>query len=111
MAKKYKDFESIYKWNVKDLYKSDEYFLKEIDKLNKDIKKYKKYNGIIMSNASILLELLEFDKNVSLRLERSYIYAHINNDVDTLNTHYQEIYGIAKNTYMKMGSGRLIRIG
>lgn len=101
MGKKREEFNSIYKWNTKDLYKSDNDCKKELSNLSKEIKKLSKYKGKILESSTIFLEALELDTNISKRLEKAYIYAHINNDADTLNTKYQELYGLAKNVYAK----------
>lgn len=101
MAKKRIDFDVKYKWNVKDLYSSDSECEKELKNIEKDLIKFEKYKGKILESANNLLELLELDTDVSKRVEKTFIYAHINNDADTLDTNYQELFGKAKNTYTK----------
>lgn len=101
MAKKRENFEEKYKWNVKDLYENTELCLKELNSLESEIKELEKYRGKILNSADSLLELLELDTEISKKLERTFIYAHINNDADTLNTSYQELFGKAKNIYTK----------
>ena len=90
MAKKREDFDSKYKWNIKDLYNSTDDFKKDIAIIAKDIKKLAKFKGNILSNADSLYKLLKLDTDISKKIERVYIYAHINNDADTLDTNYQE---------------------
>ena len=101
MAKKRKDFKDLYKWQVKDLYKNDKEALKEIEWLNKEIDKLDKYKNHILDNSNNLLELLKLDEEIDKRLERVYIYGHINNDADTLDTVYQELFGKVRNIYSK----------
>ena len=101
MAKKRKDFKDLYKWQVKDLYKNDKEALKEIEWLNKEIDKLDKYKNHILDNSNNLLELLKLDEEIDKRLERVYIYGHINNDADTLDTTYQELFGKVRNIYSK----------
>ncbi len=101
MAKKRKDFASIYKWNTKDLYQSDEEVLKEIARLEKDILALDKFKGHILDGAESLLETLDTDTNLEKRIEQVYTYGHINNDADTKDVNYQTIYGKAKNIYTK----------
>ncbi len=100
MAKKRSEFDSKYKWRTKDLYISDEACKKDIKSLEGSIKKIKKYKGKLLESANTLYEALELDTKVSKKLERVYIYAHINNDADTLDNNYQELYGLAKNIYI-----------
>ena len=41
----------------------------------------------------MLYEYLEYDNEISKRLERLYLYAHINNDLDLTNENYNEMLG------------------
>lgn len=99
MAKNRCEFSEKDKWRVEDLYKNNEDCEKELTHLSKEIKKFKKYIGKILESSNTLLELLELDTKVSQKLERAFIYAHINNDADTLDTYYQELLGKAQNAY------------
>ena len=101
MAKGRKSFKKEYKWNTKDLYKNDQDCEKDLKVIEKQIKDYEKYRGKILNSADNLLNLLELDTEISKKLERAYIYAHINNDADTLDTSYQELFGKTKNIYTK----------
>ena len=87
------------KINLKELYKTDKDFLNDLDKLSKDIKEYSKYENKLFSSGKFLYEFLEFDTNISKRLESLHIYAHVNNDLDLDNTKYQEYYGMVMNLY------------
>ena len=99
MAKKREEFSSVYKWNVKDLYKSDDACKKELKNILKDSKELLKFKGHILDDQNSLYNLLELDKNISMRLEAAFTYAHINSDADTTNSKYQELYGLARNVY------------
>lgn len=99
MAKKRDEFQNNYKWYVKDLYENDDACIKDLEYIKKISDDLDKYKNNIMSSSKNLLELLELDTKISKKLERAYIYAHINNDADTLNSKYQELYGLAKNVY------------
>ncbi len=101
MAKKRIDFDIKYKWNVNDLYNSDSECEKELKQIEAELTKFEKYKGKILESSDKLLSLLELDKDISKRIEKTFIYAHINNDADTLDTNYQELFGKAKNTYTK----------
>ncbi len=104
MAKQRKDYNDIYKWNTKDLFESDNKCLDSINLLDKKINKLDKYKGKILKDAKMFLSVLELDSNISRKLERIYIYAHINNDADTLDTKYQELFGKVYNVYVKYSS-------
>ncbi len=90
---KYKNREDIpynYKIDLTELFKTEEDFNKEIEELYKYIDKIKLYKEKVYEN---LYELLELDTNISKRIERLFIYAHINNDIDLSNDKYNRYYG------------------
>ena len=101
MASNRNSFESIYKWNVKDLYKNDDEAIKELEFLNKEIEKLKEFENHILDSSNSLYKLLELDTEISKKLERLYIYGHINNVADTTDVHYQELFGKIRNVYTK----------
>ncbi|NMA51232.1 MAG: oligoendopeptidase F [Mollicutes bacterium] len=77
------------KIDLKELFENDKEFEAEYNQVKGKIKDYSKYEGHLYDSADILLEFLLFDRDISVRLERLYLYAHINNDLDLSNTHYQ----------------------
>ncbi len=77
------------KIDLKELFKSDKEFEKEYNLIKDKIKLYKKYENHLYDSADRLLEFLEFDKEIGMKTERLYLYAHINNDLDLSNNHYQ----------------------
>ncbi len=101
MGKKRCDYKNEYKWNTSDLFKSADAALKEIDSLSKEIDKISKYEGHILDSASSLEELLTFDTDLEKRLERVFIYGHLNNDADTKDVNSQMLFGKARNVYSK----------
>ena len=88
--------------NLSELYKSDELFLKDLKKVTNLIKKYHKYEGHLFDNGDILYEFLTFDTKVSRNLERLYLYAHINSDLDLKNEKYQGYYGKVINLFNEL---------
>lgn len=80
-----------YKINLTELFDSNEKFLNEISLLEKEIDKIKKYKGTLLNN---LYETLKLDSDIEKRLERLFIYAHINNDIDLSDDLYNKYYGM-----------------
>lgn len=80
-----------YKINLTELFDSNEKFLNEISLLEKEIDKIKKYKGTLLNN---LYETLKLDTDIEKRLERLFIYAHINNDIDLSDDLYNKYYGM-----------------
>jgi len=101
MANKRESFKEDYKWNTKDLYENDIACEKDLNEIESELKEYQKFKGKILDNANNLLDLLELDTNVAKKMEKTFIYAHINNDANTMDTNYQELFGKAKNIYTK----------
>ena len=92
------EISSKYKWDLTKIYKTDEDFYKELEKVSKCLDKYDSYHDI-MDSSKRLLEFMKFDEDISRRIEKIYTYAHLNNDADMSNPTYQEIYGKAKDIY------------
>lgn len=80
-----------YKINLTELFDSNEKFLNEITLLEKEIYKIKKYKGNLINN---LYETLKLDSDIEKRIERLFIYAHINNDIDLSDDLYNKYYGM-----------------
>lgn len=81
------------KIDLSALFKSDEEAKKELNALTKYSKKITSYEGKLLSSPEKLYEYLEYDSNISKRLERLYLYAHINNDLDLTNENYNNMLG------------------
>lgn len=79
--------------DLTELCKDNDDFLKRLNKLKKDIKKIKAYEGHLFDSSDKLLEYLEFDNKLSIELERIYVYAHVNGDLDLTNEVYQDFNG------------------
>ena len=96
------DIESIYKWDLSSIYKSDDEFYKELSEVTKEIDKYNDLHDFATSSSK-LLEFMKFDESISRRIEKLYTYAHSNNDTDMSDSKCQEMYGKAKDLYSKYG--------
>ena len=96
------DIESIYKWDLSSIYKSDDEFYKELSEVTKELDKYNNLHDFATSSSK-LLDFMKFDESISRRIEKLYTYAHSNNDTDMSDSKYQEMYGKAKDLYSKYG--------
>ena len=77
-----------YKWNLKDLYPSDEAWDKAKDELAGRFNEVTKYKGKLTSSASTLLACLEFDSQISKEMGRLFSYASMKSDENTGNSKY-----------------------
>jgi oligoendopeptidase F len=77
-----------YKWNLADLYHSDEAWDKAKDELAGRFDEVTKYKGKLTSSASTLLACLELDSQISKEFGRLFSYASMKSDQDTGNSKY-----------------------
>ena len=79
-----------YKWDLTKIYKTDEEWNNDYQKLESEITKIKDYTNFIESSEN-LYKFLIFNEKIERLLNKLYYYAHLNFDVDTLNDKYQEM--------------------
>lgn len=103
MTKKRTDYVEGLKWNVKDLYATEDLYNNAYQSLEKKLGDFAKFQGHILDSKNSLLELLELDNDFSKNLEQVYIYAHVQNDQDTTDTKFQTMYGKAYKLYERYG--------
>lgn len=99
--KKRVEIDKKYKIDLKDLFKNDEEFLKEVDYLDKKLENFEKFQGHLLDDDKTLLEFLKLDDEISAKLEVCYVYAHLNNDFDLSEKRSNEFFGKAVKLYNK----------
>lgn len=77
-----------YKWNLSDLYGSDENWKGEKDRIQKDMQMLTQYKGKLTQSASTLLEVLELNSKLVKEMVRLSSYAAMKSDQDTRVTKY-----------------------
>ena len=77
-----------YKWDLTDLFASDESWRVEKDRFQKDMHKVTEYRGKLISSSSILLEALDLNAQLAKDMVRLYSYASMSSDQDTRVTKY-----------------------
>ncbi|MFI3260243.1 MAG: oligoendopeptidase F [bacterium] len=95
------NIEKKYKINTKDLFENDKEFEKEYTYLDKYIEKISEFNENIYEDQTSLYNLLELDEEISIKLEKIYVYANLTNDFDLANSKSNEKYGKALKLYNK----------
>lgn len=93
-----------YKWDLEKLYKTNELWLEEYNLLNEEIEKIKTYEGHILDSSDNLLNLLQDENELDLRLSKLYVYAKMRLDEDTSKSLYQDFVGKATNIITKWSS-------
>lgn len=95
------EIETKYTWDLTLIYKTDEYFEKDYEKVSKEINDITRYQGILVKSASNLLGYLKLSNELERKLYKLYYYANLKNDQDTTNTKYQAMLGKVKNLLTK----------
>ncbi|MDU6340793.1 MAG: oligoendopeptidase F [Clostridium sp.] len=88
--KKRDEIQEIDKWNINEVYSSDEAWEKDYKELQEEAPKLKWFEGKLKSG-EVLIEYLELNEEISRKAEKIYIYAHLKSDEDTSNPKYQSM--------------------
>src|SRR3990170_1344125 len=99
-----KDIEEKYKWNLKDIYSSEDLWEKDFIWIKENISKYKKFTGTLGNSSDSLAACLKFDDEISIKLERLYLYAMLSKDSDMRENQYQAMDDRIKNLYAQIST-------
>ena len=88
--KKRSEIDDKYKWKVDKIYSNITDWEKDFEEVKKEAVKLKDYNGKI-KNGETILEYLKVNEQVSRKVEKLFIYAHLKSDEDTTNNTYQAL--------------------
>lgn len=85
------EVEKKYTWAIEDLYVSDEQWQMEYDKIKELLPKAAEYQGRLSKSGDLLLSFLQLSDEISMLLERVYVYANQKYHEDTANAKYQDL--------------------
>lgn len=77
-----------YKWNLTDIFKTDEAWTEAKDQLVKDIPGLAQFQGKLAQSPAQLLGCLEMSSQLAQRYNKIYVYASMNADQDTRVSKY-----------------------
>lgn len=80
-----------HKWAVEDLYTTDKLWEEEYDQLRSMLTRATEYRGRLSESAKVLLEFLKLSDELSIMMERVYVYANQRYHEDTGNSKYQDL--------------------
>lgn len=83
------EIEEKYKWNLSDIYNSDEEWERDFKWVSDRIQEYSNYIGTLSKGADSLYECLKFDEETEKKLERLHLYSMLSHDGDMGVTKYQ----------------------
>ena len=78
-----------YKWNLAEIYPSDEAWRAAKEKLSAEIPKIREFQGTLASGAARLADALELVTRLNKDFARVYVYAGMKSDEDTRVSSYQ----------------------
>ena len=74
-----------YKWDLTQIFKSNEEFEESYKNLEKRIKSFQKYENIMGENAKNFYETINTYYEISRSLDKLYVYTNLLSDIDTSN--------------------------
>lgn len=89
-------------WDLSTIFETDQKWEEELALLTEDTKQAASLEGHLLDSAVSLLEITERYLDLSRRLEKLYVYAHMKNDQDTRVAKYQEYYAKAMTLYSQL---------
>ncbi|MBZ2111539.1 oligoendopeptidase F [Streptococcus infantis] len=89
-------------WDLSTIFETDQKWEEELALLTKDTKQAASLEGHLLDSAESLLNITEHYLDLSRRLEKLYVYAHMKNDQDTRVAKYQEYYAKAMTLYSQL---------
>ena len=81
-----------YKWNIADIYLSDEDWEKDFRLIESKVDQYYAFKGTIKNSAHELLECLKFDEEIGIKFGHLYLYSMLSKDLDLADANYQGMY-------------------
>lgn len=89
------------KWAIEDIFSSVALWESAYSELEEKIQKIARYKGHLGESPETLKQFLDEQSELECELERLYIYAHLNHDVDTTDSDGQAMYLRAQMLYNK----------
>ncbi|NLA85620.1 MAG: oligoendopeptidase F family protein, partial [Clostridiales bacterium] len=92
------------KWKLEDIYPSQEEWEKDYQWVKEALPKTEEVKGTLGRSAQDLLKGLDFDTQLSGKIEKLYSYAHMKKDEDNGNTEAQALLDRAQALYVEYSS-------
>jgi len=98
------DIEAKYTWNLTDVYPNDEAWEKDFKYVEEKLANYKDFEGKLTSSSGEILKAIKFDDEISMKIQRLYLYAMLSKDLDLSNSSGLARYDRISSLYSKVGS-------
>ncbi|MBQ9625511.1 MAG: oligoendopeptidase F, partial [Clostridia bacterium] len=103
-AKKREEIDNQYKWALTDIYASDDDWEKDFAYLKEHGDDVLQFKGRLTKSSQDLAAALKLVDELSLKLEKLYVYAHMKKDEDNGQSKYQAMDDRAMNLSTELGS-------
>lgn len=94
--KKRSEADISYTWKLEDMMPDNRTWEALFEKTAAQVKRYGDFKGTLAESAETLYRCLKFDDEISLDIERLYVYARMRSDEDTAEQTYQDMFGRAQ---------------
>lgn len=98
------DIPEKYKWNLTDLFQTDEVWRTAYNELTVRLDEVEKYKGTLTQSAANLLQALEYSSSISKEAMKLYSYVGMNSDLDTRNMKYTGMKQELQQLFSKFGA-------
>ena len=88
-------------WKLEDIIPGDQAWEALYEEASREVKEYGQFQGKLGESADTLLRALEFEDQISLKIEKLYVYGRMKSDEDTGNQENQERSGRAQALYFE----------
>ena len=96
--------EEKYKWNLRDIYTTDEEWEKNFEWVENAVGNYNNFRGKLKDSPEILLSCFQLEEEIGIKLERLYLYAMLSKDSDMSVPVYQAMDSRVKTLYSKVSA-------
>ncbi|MDD2305878.1 MAG: oligoendopeptidase F [Prolixibacteraceae bacterium] len=93
-----------YKWNLADLFTSDEAWRTAFSDITTRLDQVEKFKGTLTQSSGNLLQALEFNTSISKEASKLYSYVSMNSDLDTRNMKYTGMKQELQQLFSKFGA-------
>jgi oligoendopeptidase F len=93
-----------YKWNLTDIFKSDEEWETEFKSVSERVSGYQQFEGKLAESAENLIACFSFDEEVNIKLDQLHLYAMLSKDGDMRVGKYHSMDDRIKSLYSKVGA-------
>lgn len=76
-------------WDVEAIFSTDEAWESEFNSLKEEMPNLQQFKGELGTSSDKLFQCLKYQNELSMRIGKLYVYAHLKNDQDTTNSFYQ----------------------